>query len=257
MHAKFGSLLRASGGLLACGYIILIAVRGQLGFYIHPRYHLLAVVAAMTGGMLLILDIVLELRRTPKGKRRASAGVTTTKRPEKPRRKISLLSIITAGILALAIILPPRPLSSSSAANRATSGPTSTTGRCEKPEPLDGKPVSMNRWRNAFDDCPNDSFFDGVTIDVTGFVARDPSGFYDNRHFELSRFVISCCAVDSTPISILVKASDAGRYRDNQWLRLSGQVKRELSGGKAVYVLTNPTITPTTEPTNPYEFLGV
>jgi len=257
MRAKFTPLLRAGGGLLACGYIILIAVRGQLGFYIHPRYHLLAVVAAMTGSMLLILDIILQLRHNPAGKRRASARPAPTKHPEKPRRKISLLSIITAGILALAIILPPRPLSSSSAANRATSGPTSTTGRCDKPEPLDGKPVSMNRWRSAFDDCPNDSFFDGVTIDVTGFVARDPSGFYDNRYFELSRFVISCCAVDSTPISILVKTPDAERYHNNQWLRLSGQVKRELSGGKAVYVLTNPTITPTTEPANPYEFLGV
>mgnify|MGYP002740902612 CR=1 FL=1 len=252
MRAKFGSLLRASGGLLACGYIILIAVRGQLGFYIHPRYHLLAVVATMAGGMLLILDIVLELRHNLAGKRRASAGVTTTERPKKPRRKIPILSIVTAGILILAIILPPRPLSSSSAANRATSGPTSTTGRCDKPESLDGKPVSMNRWRSAFDDCPNDSFFDGVTIDVTGFVARDPSGFYDNHYF-----VISCCAVDSTPISILVKTPDAERYRDNQWLQVRGQIKRELSGGKAVYVLTNSTITPTTEPANPYEFLGV
>jgi TIGR03943 family protein len=257
MRAKFGSLLRASGGLLACGYIILIAVRGQLGFYIHPRYHLLAVVATMAGGMLLILDIVLELRHNLAGKRRASAGVTTTERPKKPRRKIPILSIVTAGILILAIILPPRPLSSSSAANRATSGPTSTTGRCDKPESLDGKPVSMNRWRSTFDDCPNDSFFDGVTIDVTGFVARDPSGFYDNHYFELSRFVISCCAVDSTPISILVKTPDAERYRDNQWLQVRGQIKRELSGGKAVYVLTNSTITPTTEPANPYEFLGV
>ena len=257
MRAKLGPLLRAGGGLLACGYIILIAVRGQLGFYIHPRYHLLAVVAAMTGGMLLILDIVLELRHTLAGKRRASAGATTTKHPEKPRRAIPILSIITAGILILATVLPPRPLSSSSAANRATSGPTSTTGRCEKPEPLDGKPISMNRWRNAFDDCPNDSFFDGVTIDVTGFVARDPSGFYDNRYFELSRFVISCCAVDSTPINILVKSPDAERYRNNQWLQVRGQIKRELSGGRAVYVLTNPTITPTTEPANPYEFLGV
>ena len=257
MRAKFTPLLRASGGLLACGYIILIAVRGQLGFYIHPRYHLLAVVATVAGSMLLILDIILQLHHNPARKRRASARPAPTKHPKKPRRTIPILSIITAGILALAIILPPRPLSSSSAANRATSGPTSTTGRCDKPEPLDGKPVSMNRWRSAFDDCPNDSFFDGVTIDVTGFVARDPSGFYDNRYFELSRFVISCCAVDSTPISILVKSPDAERYRNNQWLRLSGQVKRELSGGRAVYVLTNPTITPTTEPANPYEFLGV
>lgn len=125
MRAKFTPLLRASGGLLACGYIILIAVRGQLGFYIHPRYHLLAVVAAMTGGMLLVLDIVLQLRCNLAGKRRASAGATTAEHPEKPGRKISLLSIITAGILILAIVLPPRPLSSSSAANRATSGPTS------------------------------------------------------------------------------------------------------------------------------------
>ncbi len=257
MRAKFTPLLRASGGLLACGYIILIAVRGQLGFYIHPRYHLLAVVATVAGSMLLILDIILQLHHNPARKRRASARPAPTKHPKKPRRTIPILSIITAGILALAIILPPRPLSSSSAANRATSGPTSTTGRCEKPEPLDGKPVSMNRWRSAFDDCPNDSFFDGVTIDVTGFVARDPSGFYDNRYFELSRFVISCCAVDSTPINILVKSPDAERYRNNQWLQVRGQVKRELSGGKAVYVLTNPTITPTTEPANPYEFLGV
>lgn len=257
MRAKFTPLLRAGGGLLACDYIILIAVRGQLGFYIHPRYHLLAVVATVAGGMLLLIDIVLQLRHNLAGKRRASARPAPTKHPKKPRRTIPILSIVTAGILVLSSILPPRPLSSSSAANRATSGPTSTTGRCDKPEPLDGKPVSMNRWRSAFDDCPNDSFFDGVTIDVTGFVARDPGGFYDNRYFELSRFVISCCAVDSTPVSILVKSPDAERYRDNQWLQIRGQIKRELSGGKAVYVLTNPTITPTTEPTNPYEFLGV
>ncbi|QCT40558.1 TIGR03943 family protein [Candidatus Saccharibacteria bacterium oral taxon 488] len=257
MRAKLGPLLRAGGGLLACGYIILIAVRGQLGFYIHPRYHLLAVVATVAGGMLLLIDIVLQLRHNLAGKRRASARPAPTKHPKKPRRTIPILSIVTAGILVLSSILPPRPLSSSSAANRATSGPTSTTGRCDKPEPLNGKPVSMNRWRSAFDDCPNDSFFDGVTIDVTGFVARDPGGFYDNRYFELSRFVISCCAVDSTPVSILVKSPDAERYRDNQWLQIRGQIKRELSGGKAVYVLTNPTITPTTEPTNPYEFLGV
>ena len=257
MRAKLGPLLRAGGGLLACGYIILIAVRGQLGFYIHPRYHLLAVVATVAGGMLLLIDIVLQLRHNLAGKRRASARPAPTKHPKKPRRTIPILSIVTAGILVLSSILPPRPLSSSSATNRATSGPTSTTGRCDKPEPLNGKPVSMNRWRSAFDDCPNDSFFDGVTIDVTGFVARDPGGFYDNRYFELSRFVISCCAVDSTPVSILVKSPDAERYRDNQWLQIRGQIKRELSGGKAVYVLTNPTITPTTEPTNPYEFLGV
>ena len=257
MRAKLGPLLRAGGGLLACGYIILIAVRGQLGFYIHPRYHLLAVVATVAGGMLLLIDIVLQLRHNLAGKRRASARPAPTKHPKKPRRIIPILSIVTAGILVLSSILPPRPLSSSSAANRATSGPTSTTGRCDKPEPLNGKPVSMNRWRSAFDDCPNDSFFDGVTIDVTGFVARDPGGFYDNRYFELSRFVISCCAVDSTPVSILVKSPDAERYRDNQWLQIRGQIKRELSGGKAVYVLTNPTITPTTEPANPYEFLGV
>ena len=62
MRAKLGPLLRAGGGLLACGYIILIAVRGQLGFYIHPRYHLLAVVATVAGSMLLIIDIILQLR---------------------------------------------------------------------------------------------------------------------------------------------------------------------------------------------------
>ena len=136
MRAKLGPLLRAGGGLLACGYIILIAVRGQLGFYIHPRYHLLAVVATVAGGMLLLIDIVLQLRHNLAGKRRASARPAPTKHPKKPRRTIPILSIVTAGILVLSSILPPRPLSSSSAANRATSGPTSTTGRCDKPEPL-------------------------------------------------------------------------------------------------------------------------
>ena len=99
MRAKFTPLLRAGGGLLACSYIILIAVRGQLGFYIHPRYHLLAVVATVAGGMLLLIDIVLQPRHNLAGKQRASAGVTTTERPEKPRRTIPILSIVTAGIL--------------------------------------------------------------------------------------------------------------------------------------------------------------
>ena len=57
------SLAKSSGGIAACGYVLLLAYRGQLGFYIHTRYHLFAAILSTIGIAFLIIDIVLQLKR--------------------------------------------------------------------------------------------------------------------------------------------------------------------------------------------------
>ena len=63
------NLAKSLGGIAACGYVLLLACRGQLGFYIHPRYHLFAAILSTIGIVFLVIDIVLQLK----------SGVLTTR----------------------------------------------------------------------------------------------------------------------------------------------------------------------------------
>ena len=56
------NLLKSIGGIIVCGYILLLACRDQLGFYIHPRYHIFASIISIVGIVLLLIDTMLQLK---------------------------------------------------------------------------------------------------------------------------------------------------------------------------------------------------
>ena len=62
MRADLANLAKSLGGIAACGYVLLLACRGQLGFYIHPRYHLFAAILSTIGIAFLVIDIILQLK---------------------------------------------------------------------------------------------------------------------------------------------------------------------------------------------------
>lgn len=83
------NLIRSIGGVAACGYLLLLAARGQLGTYLHPRYHLFTATIAAIGLILLLIDIILQLRR----RKKTHAAATS--------HRLSLLSWITLIVLLL------------------------------------------------------------------------------------------------------------------------------------------------------------
>lgn len=241
------NLAKSLGGVAACGYVLLLTCRGQLGFYIHPRYHLFAAILSVIGIVFLVIDIMLQL----KGKR------STLRRGFRFRR-INFASCLAVLILLAGCLLPPKPLSPNSVAQRESSIIASQANYCNLPKPKEGKTsISINRWRTAFSACQKLSYFDNTSITVTGFVSTSALQNYGYDYFELARYVISCCAADSIPMKILVEKTSANNYRDGTWLTVKGKLIQRIINGKAEYVITGASATAIPQPEDPYELFGL
>ncbi len=240
------NLAKSLGGIAACGYVLLLACRGQLGFYIHPRYHLFAAILSTIGIAFLVIDIVLQLK----------SGVFAHHRFK--FHHIKFASCLSVLILLAGYLLPPKPLSPSSVTQRENSIATSQTNYCNIPKPKEGETnVSINRWRSAFNSCQKLSYFDNTSIMITGFVSSGTLQNYGYDYFELARYVISCCAADSIPMKILVERTPANSYRDGTWLTIKGKLMQKIINSKAEYVITESTAIAIPQPEDPYELFGL
>ena len=167
------NLAKSLGGIAACGYVLLLACRGQLGFYIHPRYHLFAAILSTIGIVFLVIDIVLQLK-----------SVALTARHRFKFHHIKFASCLSILILLAGYLLPPKPLSPSSVTQRENSIATSQTNYCNIPKTKEGETnVSINRWRSAFNSCQKLSYFDNTSITITGFVSSGTLQNYGYRLF--------------------------------------------------------------------------
>jgi putative membrane protein len=63
---------------------------------------------------------------------------------------------------------------------------------------------------------------------LTGFVYKDPKLAKDQ--FVISRFVITCCIVDATPIGIIVESPDAPKLKADTWVEVTGALKKRVIG---------------------------
>lgn len=241
------NLLKSIGGIIVCGYILLLACRDQLGFYIHPRYHIFASIISIVGIVLLLTDTMLQLK--------LKFSVKPAKFSLKSVKPASYLAII---ILLAGYLLPPKPLSPSSLAQRESPAIIDPESRCEIPKPREGNStVSVNRWKTAINSCKQTSYFNNADISITGFVSNGLLKNYGYNYFYIARYVISCCAVDSVPMKILVEKNFFIDYPDGTWLTVKGKLSQKVVNGQAEYVITDARTDKIDQPKYPYELLGV
>lgn len=62
----------------------------------------------------------------------------------------------------------------------------------------------------------------------TGFVYQDPK--LAKNQFVISRFVITCCIVDATPIGIIVESPDAPKLKADTWVEVAGVLQKKSIG---------------------------
>lgn len=241
------NLLKSIGGIIVCGYILLLACRDQLGFYIHPRYHIFASIISIVGIVLLLIDTMLQLK--------LKSSVKPAKFSLKGVKPASYLAII---ILLAGYLLPPKPLSPSSLAQRESPAIIEPESRCEIPKPREGSStISINRWKTAINSCKQTSYFNNADISITGFVSNGLLKNYGYNYFYIARYVISCCAVDSVPMKILVEKNFFIDYPDGTWLTVKGKLSQKVVNGQAEYVITDARVDKIDQPKYPYELLGV
>ena len=125
------------------------------------------------------------------------------------------------------LIIPPKILNSQTALKRGVSELPLTSIQPQafrtatKPEAR-----SLIEWIRTIDAYPEPDAYNGQPAKITGFVLHLPE-LADN-YLLLSRFVITCCAVDAYPIGIPVKLETKRQdYPPDSWLEVQGVMTTE------------------------------
>lgn len=202
-------------------YIIYLYSIKKLNFLIHERYIIFTLLA---GIVLLIVGLI---------------GVSITFKIKNKKIQFNLsLVILIVSILVPFIQL--KSLSSESFNIRSANSKVKIADN-EKQDirqkinfRIDTNEFTIYDWIKAkgLDDL---SIFKEKEFTGTGFITPKPGSM-----FILSRFIVSCCIVDATPIGILVDYDYTKEYKANDWLEVRGKFKIQDVNG-----IMEPVIVPT------------
>ncbi|MBR8831065.1 MAG: hypothetical protein N5P05_003770 [Chroococcopsis gigantea SAG 12.99] len=205
--------------LIGWGALLLkYSVNGQLKLLIHPNYFLLVTV---TGAVLVVLGIFqiwIFLKEIKK------------KTAPQSLEHISLLPpALSSGLLVLAalsgIIFTPAPLTAQMALQRGVSESLPPTRVQAQSFAATVKPEdkSLIEWVRTLNAYPEPDAYTGQKAKVTGFVVHLPG--LPNNYVLLSRFILTCCAVDAYPVGLPVKLPGSRQsYPPDSWLEIDGEM---------------------------------
>lgn len=250
MWARFLSWRGVAAIVVFAAVSLWLAIEGKLGFYIHPRYNLFTIVMSTIAVALFVI-----------------AAITT--RPhdhdhhgsDRPRRRrtrlVDIASLATVlAVLAAFVVLPPTTLSSATAANRSAND----VGVVAPAEDIHASgaaemfaALTVRDWAGLLLRNQSPGFYRGKPVDVIGIVT--PSSLSPDVFF-VTRFVVTCCAVDAQPVSIPVyQPGWAETLAVDSWVRVQGGFQpgpASLGSGQLVVVPIE--ISPEEVPREPYLF---
>ena len=238
-----------SWGALLLKYII----TGQLNLLIHPDYFWLVYATSAT---LLSLGIFKGWQIL---QRQSVTGAEEHAILFPPQWSSGLL-ILTA-ILGLAIA--PKVLTSQTALQRGVTDLPMTRSQPQsfrattKPEER-----SLIEWVRTLNAYPEPDAYAGQPAKVQGFVIHAPE--LPDSYLLLSRFIITCCAVDAYPVGIPVKLEGShNAYPPDTWLEVEGEmistipvqnISAETSADKRRLVLAAKSVEVIPTPNDPYGY---
>lgn len=207
-----GALLLALGGIA-----IRLGVTDAALAYVKPR-----ILPALTvAGGLLVLIGLLTVVRAFRGKpdQLDLHGHADDGHGHQPGHGPAVAWLLTLPLLALLLIAPP-PLGAF-AASRQSNRPLPNTAADFGPLPeanADGT-ISLKltdyTYRALYDEQKS---LEGKTVRLTGFVTKAEES---DAAFQLTRFVLACCAADGQAINVVVR-SDQPAPAPDTWLELDG-----------------------------------
>ena len=243
--------------LLAWGLLLLkYVITGQLRLLIHPNYFQLVLISSI---ILLFIGTVKTI------------VIIFNLQPDNQNNEHITLFPLGVGssillIVAIAgFIIHPKILTSQTAIQRGVSDIPLTR---IKPQAFHTSTQPETRslidWIRTLNAYPEPDAYQGLPANVSGFVLH-LAEFPDN-YLLLSRFVITCCAVDAYPIGIPVKLETSrNNYPPDSWLKIEGEMMtatlpsqdRTLSTTtkeKRQLVLVAKSIQKIPTPANPYNY---
>jgi uncharacterized repeat protein (TIGR03943 family) len=236
--------------LAAWGILFLkLLITGQLRLLIHPNYAGLVLAA---GVILLTVSIFKGWQLWRSRRHRIQPSPQVQHITLFPPGWSTLLLLIVA---ILGLTIPPRVLASDTALQRGVTEALPVTRTEPKSFSATIKPEdrSIVEWVRTLNAYPEPDAYTGQKVDVAGFIVRNPD--FPDDYALLCRFIITCCAVDASPVGIPIHLP-AGQtdVTNDTWLQVEGQMKTETLNGKRQLVIAAETAQEIPTPADPYSF---
>ena len=214
-------------------YLALLILTGNLDNYINQRFAWLVVVGALLFFLLGLTNLYSSLHPPEHDHQHQHYHITWD------------ILLVVAFPLLLAILIPSRSLGIEAVNGGVSLNPVGVASVTRNP--LDRNILD---WLREFDRAATPAQFNGTSVDVIGFVYREP--IHPEDGFMLARFTMSCCVADAFPIGMPVIAAGANEYIAGEWLRLRGQLKASAFGGDFLPVVLADSIERVDKPRQPY-----
>lgn len=239
-------------------YSLILYFNGQLTLYIHPRYILFTLVLNVLSLGACAVGFVLSAWRMSRSLGRGG-GVELVVERVKWRPSIAVL--VAAFVLLAAYSLPARTLSSETASQRSDNfndtqlspspSDTATGGQTLALFEVDTSGLNIADWVSAFNLKTSASFYEGKKVDVVGFVFH-PKGTPQDV-FYVSRFRLTCCAVDAQPIGLpALWPGWQEEFKEDSWVHVTGSFTETDEDISEPAIIAPKSIEPTQQPENPY-----
>ncbi len=251
-----------------------LAITGQLTLYIHPRYELFTVILAALGAIFTIGALFVvggakdpedhehdeqhdDLRRLERDDGSWGKNRTFRKKRTFPHMRSFWLGtssiLIAAAAFVILLVLPPATLSVQVASERDVADSSLRISESSSVSLVgaDSTTFTVKDWAILLGTRDSGSILN-KQANVTGFAV----GSDDPNIYFLSRFLISCCAVDAQPVGVPVYDPGwSARFPAGTWLDVSGSFTSGADVTAApAFVLRPSAVEIIEEPRNPYVF---
>src|SRR5215204_2904158 len=278
-NTKVVSLATYLAILLFNVYTLSLYYNQQLTFYIHPRYitftlalNAISLVACAVG--FLVAAWRMGTATSKSATAVASASSSPDSSPDSSPGSASsagwrpsLTVLVAVLVLVAAYALPARTLSSGTADQRSAnfnsiqaqpsgSSAGSTAGGGTGGDTLalfgaDTSRLTVADWALAFNLRSTPASYVGKEVDVVGFVFHSKGTPEDV--FYVSRFSVTCCAVDARPLGVPVYSPGwQEEFEEDSWVRVTGSFAKTEEDISEPVVVTPENIEPTEQPADPY-----
>jgi uncharacterized repeat protein (TIGR03943 family) len=255
------------GSVLAVALCTLwLALVGHLDLYINPRYSVFTIVLAAVGVPASIAGLVVIARGHghTHGDDEDDLELHQQHRTGGRGRAVRLAlggaaAVVTIGVTVAMLVLPPTTLSARTAQQRSVDSATLSNATGSEAavsllgsEGVDTSEYGVKDWAALIRQTTDTTALVGKQVELSGFVVPGSDG-----SFTLTRFVISCCAVDAQPVGLGVVTDDGDDTvpDEGQWVTVRGALAANPDqSADARIVIKAATVTNIAQPKDPYEY---
>jgi len=228
-----------------------LAATNQLILYIHPRYIVFTVIMAALG---LVL-VVASFRQSPANDHDHDHDQLS---PRGYRSVITITGTVLTLVVAVAlVVVPPATLTTATAEQRVINSTQVGAGTRTVDSAASAPAGAFARftvldWSSLLRQTTDAGFYRDKAANVVGFITKDTDD--PQNVFYVSRFVITCCAVDAQPVGVPVYLPNwRDRFAADQWVKVSGSFETNPSTKSQQSIALVPSATTKVDqPSEPY-----